>query len=183
MINSVIIRITPRLLSNADILKHFQLSLLCSNKMKAQLKVNIGRELVHYKIHILFGYLDTAQIFIQAHTNAFKTPPTTSNLWMQKNPQKHNKQTKTPFFQQLFSVRIFTTSYPISNPPKSFTKHFNANFIFQHHHALLYRYRPALSFILFHSTPPSSTFSYPVLPVLSFLHYLIPFQPICFSTV
>jgi len=54
MINSVIIRIIPRLLSNAGILKHFQLSLLCSNKMKAQLKVNIGKELVHYKIYILF---------------------------------------------------------------------------------------------------------------------------------
>lgn len=42
MLNSIIIRITPRLLSNVNTLEHFWLGLLSANKMKAQLKGSAG---------------------------------------------------------------------------------------------------------------------------------------------
>lgn len=82
-----------------------------------------------------------------------------------KNTTEQTKQNSC-FQSSYFSVRIFTTSEPISNPLKTFAKLFNANFSFQYHHALLYRYLPVL--ILFCSILPHPTLSY---PILSFLFY------------
>ena len=74
----------------------------------------------------------------------------------------------------LFSVRILTTSYPISNPPKCFTKFLMPTLFFSIN--MLYFIDIFQPWVLFGFILPHPTLSYPVLPVLFFsvLSYPIP---------
>lgn len=144
----------------------------------------MGRNWSIIKSTFSFGmWEDSHNIFpryLYRLTQMLLTPhPPPPQIYGCKKNQKNKNTTNKPkllFSIWLFSVRILTTSCPISNPPKSFTQFFNANFTFLRQHAVLYRCLPVLRFIRFHSAPPSSALSRLILPVLFFsvLSYPIP---------
>lgn len=99
-----------------------------------------------------------------------------------KNKNTTEQTNQNSCFQySYFSVRIFTTSDPISNPLKTFAKLFNANFSLQYHHALLYRYLSVL--ILFCSILPHPTLSYPILSFLFYFFCIILSDPRLFDSL